>query len=245
MKFDLKKLNLRQYLSKELLYLTIGIGAYLLYKYLVHDLSVHKFIRTNIFHLTNPRPGEITYVQMIIWFTTSFFYLFIIPFIAGLIIEGKNVWTKFGLKLPNAKKGLLMTAALAGFMFICILIAVKIFPGFGKYYPMAKFAKTSISIFIVYEICYFLYFIGWEFFFHSFMLFPYEKKFGKAGAILIGAMPFVILHIGKPFPEVLGSFVAGIALSILALETRSFWYGVFLHGLVAVFMDIAVVLLIK
>ena len=70
------------------------------------------------------------------------------------------------------------------------------------------------------------------------MVFPYEEKFGKSGAILMGALPFVISHIGKPFPEVLGSFIAGIFLSILSLETRSFWYGMLLHGLVAVFMEV-------
>jgi membrane protease YdiL (CAAX protease family) len=63
-------------------------------------------------------------------------------------------------------------------------------------------------------------------------------KFGRAGAILIPVAPFAVMHLGKAEPEALGSIVAAIALGVLALRTRSFWYGFFVHGAVAVWMDV-------
>ena len=44
-------------------------------------------------------------------------------------------------------------------------------------------------------------------------------------------------RLGKAEIEAMGSIVAGIALGILALRTRSFWYGVAIHGVIAVWMD--------
>jgi membrane protease YdiL (CAAX protease family) len=46
------------------------------------------------------------------------------------------------------------------------------------------------------------------------------------------------MHMGKAEPEALGSIVAGVALGVLALRTRSFWYGVLVHASVAVWMDL-------
>ncbi len=236
----IKKLNLKDYLSKELLYITIAVLVYLIYNHFSFHTGVHDFIRTRIFGVEKVSSEEFRYYRLIIWFLTSFIYLFLIPFVLSLLIEGKKVWTKLGMTFGNVKKGFLITISLSVFMFICILVAINVFPEFREYYPMAKFAMTSIPLFIFYQISYFLYFLGWEFYFRSFLLFPYKEKFGKAGAVIIGVLPFVILHIGKPFPEVIGSFAAHIALCYLALETDSFWYAFLLHGLVAVFMDVAV-----
>lgn len=60
------------------------------------------------------------------------------------------------------------------------------------------------------------------------MLFGLEKKFGYY-SVLIQMIPFVILHNGKPFLETIGAIFGGIALGILALRTRSFYYCVLTH----------------
>jgi len=60
------------------------------------------------------------------------------------------------------------------------------------------------------------------------MLFGLEEKFGYY-SVLIQMIPFVILHNGKPVPETFGAIAGGIALGILALRTRSIYYGVITH----------------
>src|SRR6185436_6071093 len=90
--------------------------------------------------------------------------------------------------------------------------------------------------FFGYELLYVVYFIGWELFFRGFMTFGLYEKLGVNG-ILASNIPFVLLHAGKPFPEGLGSVIAGIALGLFALRTRSFWYCWLIHALIAVSMD--------
>jgi uncharacterized protein len=96
----------------------------------------------------------------------------------------------------------------------------------------------SLPLFLIYESAYFAYFIGWEFLFRGWLLNGLLPHFGRGGAVLIQTVPFAIMHLGKPEPEALGSIIAGVALGVLALRTRSFWYGAFLHGSIAVTMDL-------
>jgi membrane protease YdiL (CAAX protease family) len=98
-------------------------------------------------------------------------------------------------------------------------------------------ATISWTLFLIYELGYFAYFVGWEFFFRGWMLNGLLPTFGRAGALLIPVAPFAVMHLGKAEVEALGSIVAGLALGLLALRTRSFWYGAAVHGIVAVFMD--------
>jgi len=235
--------RIKLYLSKELLYITIIILSYILYKTFSHHPTILHFLHQSLFHVNLKNPEASYYASIMTWFLTSFLYLFLFPFIFVFLIEGKKIWKKLGLSFPISRKNLLILLGSIAIMWLLMILAVKIFPAFTKTYPFAKFILNHPTRIVFYETAYFFFFFAWEFFSHSLMLFPFEEKFGKSGAILIGLMPFVIMHIGKPFPELIGSFFAGIFLSILALETRTFWYGVLLHGVVAVSMDIIAILL--
>jgi membrane protease YdiL (CAAX protease family) len=57
-------------------------------------------------------------------------------------------------------------------------------------------------------------------------------------AVIVSTIPFVIMHFGKPQPEVYGSLAAGFILCWLALRSNSIWPGVLLHWLVATSMDV-------
>ena len=61
---------------------------------------------------------------------------------------------------------------------------------------------------------------------------------GRAPALLVQVAPFAVMHLGKAELETLGSIIAGVALGILSLRTRSFLYGFVLHATIAVFMDV-------
>ena len=47
-----------------------------------------------------------------------------------------------------------------------------------------------------------------------------------------------MIHFGKPMPETFAAIIAGFALGFLALRSRSFLWGVFLHFAVAITMDV-------
>lgn len=90
---------------------------------------------------------------------------------------------------------------------------------------------------LLYEIGCALYFVGWEYFYRGFLTISLYRPLG-IHAIFVGNIPFVLMHAGKPFPEALGSIVAGVALGLFALRARSFWYGWLLHALIAASMDL-------
>jgi len=62
---------------------------------------------------------------------------------------------------------------------------------------------------------------AWEFLFRGYMLFGLEKSIGKS-AIFVQAIPFVLLHLGKPFLETLACIPGGFILGYVAYRTRSF-----------------------
>ena len=75
-----------------------------------------------------------------------------------------------------------------------------------------------------------------EFFYRGFCLFRFERL-APGFAIFIMVIPYALLHIHKPFPEAMGSIVAGLVLGALALKSRSIWPGVLIHCTVAFCMD--------
>ena len=52
------------------------------------------------------------------------------------------------------------------------------------------------------------------------------------------ALPYNMLHYGKPMPEALAAIVGGIALGSLSLKTKSVWWGAAIHISIAITMDI-------
>lgn len=93
--------------------------------------------------------------------------------------------------------------------------------------------------FFRWEVVYALQFIGLEFFFRGFLVHGTKHRFGVYSIFLM-VIPYCLIHIHKPAPEMVGSILAGVALGLVSLVTRSIWPGAFLHILVAWGMDASV-----
>ncbi len=109
-------------------------------------------------------------------------------------------------------------------------------PSFQQKYPFYKGAVEGGFSFWFYELLYGIQFAGVEFFFRGFLTFALFKRFGY-NAILIMAIPYVMVHFNKPLPETLGALGAAIILGSLALKARSCVPGIFLHWGVGITMD--------
>jgi membrane protease YdiL (CAAX protease family) len=109
-------------------------------------------------------------------------------------------------------------------------------PDFGTYYPFYKQASRSWFDFLVWEAMYFAQFFALEMFFRGFWLGVLRKSFGS-GAIFVMAVPYCMIHYGKPYLEACGAIVAGIALGSLSMKTRSIYQGFLVHVTVAGLMD--------
>ena len=78
---------------------------------------------------------------------------------------------------------------------------------------------------------------GWEFIFRGWLLFGYAQKFGPE-AILFQAVPFALVHLGKPEIETLSTIFGGFAFGWIAWRTKSFIYPFLIHCFVASFIII-------
>lgn len=181
------------------------------------------------------------------WFGASFILYFVMPLLIAVATKG-SFHRKYGLGLGDWKAGFTISGLFLAVMLPAVWVAAQ-WDAFKGMYPLAGSGAYTLRIenapdviswklFVAYELGYVFYFIGWEFFFRGWMVNGLLPKMGRLGALLVPVAPFAVMHLGKAEPEALGSIVAGLALGILALRTRSFWYGAFIHGAVAVFMDL-------
>jgi membrane protease YdiL (CAAX protease family) len=88
-----------------------------------------------------------------------------------------------------------------------------------------------------YELGFGLYFFAWEWFFRGWLLGRLAASYG-AGAIALQTVPFVLMHIGKPGPELHSSVIAGLVLGWLAWRGRSVWPCFLVHWGAALTMDL-------
>lgn len=109
-------------------------------------------------------------------------------------------------------------------------------PDFGTYYPFYKLSSRSWFDFLAWEAIYFAQFFALELFFRGWILGALRRNFG-AGAIFVMAVPYCMIHFGKPYLEANGAIVAGIVLGSLSMRTRSIYAGFLVHITVAFSMD--------
>lgn len=189
---------------------------------------------------------QIRFLWLMNWAAWIALTYFLLPVLLSKLLF-KEKLRNHGLKA----KGLLRNAWIYLAAFFVVFVAVWIVSGqesFVSKYPFLPLPKDSGGnsgiwwvYFGIWEIVYFLQFCALEYFFRGFLLFEMERKFGFH-AVFLAMIPYCMIHFEKPFLEALGSIVAGIFLGMLALRTRSILFGMVLHCLVAVSMDVAALL---
>lgn len=171
------------------------------------------------------------------WFLSSTIMLMFLPLLTIKLIFKERV-QDWGFRFGKKRFGFTFVIV-AYVLMIVVLFLVSRMSSFQKAYPLCKFALNNWKLFVTYEIAYGIYMFAWEFIFRGYMLFGMEKALGNY-TIFVQMIPFAIMHSGKPLPEALGAVFTGILLGVVALYTRSFLYGVILHILVAITMDVIV-----
>jgi membrane protease YdiL (CAAX protease family) len=104
-------------------------------------------------------------------------------------------------------------------------------------YPFYELAGRSWFDLVAWELIYLSQFLFLEYFFRGFMLETLAPRMG-ASAIFVMMVPYMMIHLGKPWPEAFGAILFGILLGILALRSRSIWGGALVHMTIALAMDL-------
>ena len=140
-------------------------------------------------------------------------YFLLVPLAAGFLFFRDKPWD-YGIRIGHWKSAMILIAICLATMALVIYGVSKI-PEFRSYYH-----KSDIdwSEFLLHEA---LYYFAWEFLFRGYMLFGLEKSIGKS-AIFVQTIPFVLLHLSKPFLETLACIPGGFIFGYVAYKTRSF-----------------------
>jgi membrane protease YdiL (CAAX protease family) len=165
-------------------------------------------ISTLVLVLQRYRPLDIDFPR-----ATQVIYFLLIPLAAGWLFF-RDKPRDYGIRIGNRRWALiLIPACLAGMALI--LYGASKMPEFRSYYHMYAIDWPPLLLDTA------LYMFAWEFLFRGYMLFGLEKSIGK-NAIFVQAIPFVLLHFGKPFLETLACIPGGFGFGYVAYKTRSF-----------------------
>ena len=169
------------------------------------------------------------------WWVTSRVGGYVLPFAVWKVFFTQDSLLDMGLRT----RGFFKHAWIYGAFLVVVLPVMLIVsrqPDFGSYYPFYKQSSRSWYDFLSWEAMYFLQFFGLEIFFRGFLLGALRRSFGS-GAIFVMAVPYCMIHFGKPFLEANGAIFAGIALGSLSMKTKSIYQGFLLHITIAAGMD--------
>jgi len=144
---------------------------------------------------------------------TELIYYLLVPLAAGgLLFRDKPPY--YGIRVGHWKSSIILTAVCLAAMALILYGAGKM-PDFRSYYHRDAIDWSELLVDAA------LFMFAWEFLFRGYMLFGLEKSIGRS-AIFVQAIPFVLLHLGKPFLETLFCIPGGFVLGYVAYRTRSF-----------------------
>jgi len=171
------------------------------------------------------------------WWTFWHLITFVLIPIITIKFVLKESLKEYGLgfgKLNEDKKWYFLLVA----PILCFVVIVSFREDFTNHYPFYKLAYRSWTDFIAWEILYLFQFFCVEFFFRGFIVQACRPVLG-VNAIFIMIVPYMMIHLPKPWLEATGAIFFGLFLGVLALRSRSIWGGVLVHITIALSMDIA------
>lgn len=147
-------------------------------------------------------------------------------------------WDVMGWGLGEARRHLWVYFGLA-LVALPLVVFASTQKDFQARYPFYRptAAEGGWVDFLAWEALYASHFVVIEFFFRGFLLQGLRKTLGYA-ALFVPVLPYVMLHLNKPFSEALGAGFTALVLGVLALRGRSLWPGAALHIVVATTLDV-------
>lgn len=189
----------------------------------------------NIYYWLNHHPKSSLH-QLIYWAGICIFFYLVVPALVVTFIFKDSV-ADYGLKV----KGMFANWKVYLLLFLIVfpfVVLVSFESSFQQTYPFYNppAGKPLFPDLWYWELFYALQFFSLEFFFRGFMIHGTRHRFGVY-AVFIMIVPYCMIHYAKPFPEAVGSIIAGVVLGLLSYRTRSVWMGAMIHVVVAISMD--------
>lgn len=157
-----------------------------------------------------------------------FIYYFIIP-MAIILLLFRDKPAAYGFKIGNWRVGFIWTIVGIVGMAIILWFVARV-PSMQRYYS-AKETESVLSLLGLTAVEYY----AWEFMWRGFLLFGLASYLGPGPAIILQAVPFAFMHLGKPEIETLTTIFGGAAFGFIAWQSGSFIYPFLIHWFMAWF----------
>jgi uncharacterized protein len=167
--------------------------------------------------------------------TVAFLLWAVIPIILIKFFIGDDL-KEYGICLGDWRFGLKFFL-LSIPILLPVLYLTSLNPEFPAEYPLSPLAARGTSGFVLWELTYLIYYLGFEFIFRGYMQLGLLKRLGPFLAIMAQTIPSTIVHWGKPEGETISAIVAGLAFGALAIRTRSILWGLMVHYFVGIATD--------
>jgi hypothetical protein len=172
----------------------------------------------------------------------SYAYLFGGQGLTGLVLPAfvllvvfKLRPTEAGLGLGDWRLGLRLLALYVPVVAVgCWVLSSQ--ESFRRKYPLFAGARDDWEQFVIFELLFLLYWLGWEYLWRGFVLFGTRHTLG-VWAIFVQMLPFAALHAQKPAAEAYLSIVGALLLGAIVWRCRAFWIAVPFHSVQMLAMD--------
>ncbi len=142
----------------------------------------------------------------------------------GLLLAVREDPRRYGLRLGDARRGLVLLGALSAVTLPAIVLAARI-PEVRDWYAPSMSNPGDVLLSNVLDL------VPAEFLVRGFLLFALLRVVGPLG-VVIAIVPFAFTHIGKPDPEMLSTLGGGLVFGWLNWRTGSIWYSGIYHVLI-------------
>ena len=186
------------------------------------------------------RPGEIWFEVTgpphtgLVAFAGTFLLLAVVPLLLTRATFGRSP-RELGLGAGNVRLSLEYVA-----------LGVPIAIAFGyltadsealrAVYPLGT-VEARFAPFALHSFGYFLYYVGFEYYFRGFLLFGLKDRLGPIPANVLQAGIVTLAHLGKPGIELAAAFPASLLFGWLTLRTGSIWPVLLIHWALGVTVD--------
>ncbi len=167
---------------------------------------------------------------------SSFVFYFLIP-LGIIVLVFREDPRRFGLRLGDWRQGVLWTV-LGILLMAVVIVGLAQLEEFRSYYRLVSFQQPLSREVLEFALRQAIYMFSWEFLFRGFMLFGLKDRLGPL-AIWIQAIPFAIMHLGKPELETLSTIFGGAAFGYIDLKSKSVLPSVLIHWAIYVMMVLA------
>jgi uncharacterized protein len=170
-------------------------------------------------------------------FAVGCVFWYVVPAAVLVKFAFRERLTDYGVKLAGWSSGWKIYIVFVAVM-VPLVLVFSAEPTFQRIYPFYRgwTPADGWNRLLAWELAYALQFVALEFFFRGFLVHGLKHRFGVY-SVFVMTVPYCMIHFQKAVPECVASIVAGVALGLMSLKTRSVWLGAALHISVAWGMD--------